>query len=224
MEATIINRRKRENLLNSNFSEEKADEWKKRHLNDTGYIASFFRSYLADNLKYADPANKLPVICVNGQITAMARGLWGLKKEREKDDLHHALDAVVVATITPGQVQRITAYHQARERWATEPNGSYVDPDTGEEIVFRHEQRFTLPQPWSNFRKELLARLSAQPAEEIAKLSLESYEDEVHLTPLLVSRMPLRRLRGSMHKDTIRSVKHLVTKGVSTIRIPLDGR
>ena len=47
---------------------------------------------------------------VNGAVTAMLRGRWGVQKIREDGDLHHCLDAAVIAATTPGLVQRLTAY------------------------------------------------------------------------------------------------------------------
>lgn len=40
---------------------------------------------------------KKRVFASNGQITALLRHRWGLKKVREDNDRHHAVDAIVVA-------------------------------------------------------------------------------------------------------------------------------
>jgi len=204
--------KKRRNLLCKEFNE---DEWKERSLSDTKWIAREFANFVREHLQFADPEVKKPVRCVNGQVVAYMRRLWGLEKHREEDDLHHALDAAVIATITDWQIQAITDYAKASENPDYLPY--YVDEYTGEVI----ENKIRLPQPWPNFRKELLARLSEDPAAEIAKLSLSSYAGFDDVKPIMVSRMPQRKVSGPIHEETIRSVKKLGSEGKSVVKRPL---
>lgn len=102
------NRNKRDNMLRKDFSEQKQTEFIERNLTDTKYIARAFSQFLRQNLKFADPTVKVPVRSMNGRITSMMRGLWGLEKIRSENDLHHAMDACVIAATEQRMVQILT--------------------------------------------------------------------------------------------------------------------
>lgn len=209
--------KKRNNLLRKELNE---DEWKERSLQDTKYIAREFGRFVRENLIFTGDAEKQRVVCVNGRITARTRGFWGLEKakDREKDDLHHALDAAVVATLLQHQITLITEHARI-----VEVGGQYVNKDTGEIIEWEQGKKPRLPQPWKGFRKELLARLSENPAEAICQLELPAYKDMKNIHPITVSRMPQRKVSGAIHEETIRSSKGANDKGkpISAVRKPL---
>lgn len=215
---TIRDHRKRENLLAKNYAA-RQDEWMRRNLNDTQYIARFLSNYIKQYLLFADDEVKQPVVCLNGRVTALARGLWGLAKHRDEDDLHHALDASVIAVLTPQMIKLITEYRKAME---TGRITEIVNPDTGEIYEVIKNKPFAFPEPWKGFRAELLARLSDDPALHIADLGIRSYSDMAELHPILVSRMPIRKARGAMHLETIRSKRVEEGKCVSVIRKKLQ--
>ena len=77
-------------------------------------------------------------------------------------------------------MQKLTLHFKSRET-----RESYVDPETGELVEWRENKKPWLPQPWKGFRKEVM--------EKVEKV--------------LVSRMPLRKMRGALHDETIRSKK-----------------
>lgn len=212
VKANIHDHRKRENLLRQEYNAETEEAWKDRHLNDTRYASRFLAAFLRDHLLFADPENKQPVVCLSGGVTANARWLWGLTKCREENDLHHAMDAAVVAALLPHQVRLITEYAKV-----TETGKSYIDLETGE-VIEAEQPR--LPQPWPNFGEEIVARLSDDPQQAVSGLSLGSY-DGLELRPIIVSRMVRRRHMGQIHKEKIRSARRLQTEGVSTLREPL---
>ncbi len=225
------NRYKRLNLLRESFDPRQQEECRQHHLNDTRYAAKFFADFLRHNLEFADPGVKQPVRCLAGGITATARGLWGLGRTRQEkadlaDDLHHALDAAVIAALTPARIKFITDYWQARE---TGRVTEVVDEETGEVYEVFRDKPFAFPPPWKAFRKELLAWLSDNPPKEIRDLGLPSYDDmpkaldrlKNRVAPrVLVSRMPRRKIRGAIHADTIRSAKRL-QDGISIARVAL---
>lgn len=220
---TIKGLRKRRNLLEDDFDARKEEEWKQRSLNDTQWIAREFSGFIREHLAFADPALKVPVVCIKGQVTAMVRGIWGLGqyKDRAANDLHHALDAAVVATLTTKQIQRITEYRKRRELLDLAADDVYTDSETGEVTTFRVGRHFMLPQPWMHFREELLARLSENPAAALASLALPTYADKPAPRPIFVSRMPRRKATGPIHKETVRSVKYLESDGNSVVRTAL---
>ncbi len=216
--ANIRHPRKRNALLARNFASREQD-WRERNIKDTQWIARLLASHIREHLQFADPSDRAPVLCLNGRVVAMARGLWGISKLREQDDLHHAADAAVVAALTPAMQHRITRYHQAVE---TGDVRLVTDFATGEVMEYVRGRRFTFPPPWPEFRRELQARLSGDPASAIAALGLPSYaQDPPPLKPVIVSRMPQHRADGPLHADTIRSVRVEDGRQYSVVRKPL---
>ena len=193
--SNVRNYKKRAKLLKETISEDESKNFRERNLQDTKTMSVFLLNYLNDNLEFApSEKRKKRVTAVNGAVTAYLRKRWGLGKVRANGDLHHAVDALVVACTTDGMIQRVSRYYKGHEN-----NTIEVDPETGEVI-----SRF--PEPWPQFRKELEGRLSNDPAKNLCGLGLPLYGDaEVPLRPLFVSRMPKRKVTGAAHKETISS-------------------
>lgn len=182
----VKNPKKRDNLLKENFGEEQEKEWKERHLNDTRYISRFLYNYLRNRFTLDEgyTPRKRRIIPVNGGVTAYVRKRLGIPKIRENGDLHHAVDAVIIAAVTQGVINRVSQYSAIREI------PGKMDP---------------FPEPWPQFRKELEARVSEDADTAIKALHLPTYpEDKVVKTPF-VSRMPRRKIHGQAHKETIKS-------------------
>lgn len=216
--ANVRDPRKRANLLRRSFDARDQEEWMARNLTDTQYAARYFGGFVKRHLKFAEPdKEKAPIMCFSGRVTALARGLWGLSKNRkEDDDLHHAQDAAVIAALTPGRIRTLTEYRKAQE---TGQIHQITDYETGEIHEIVHGRRFVFPQPWDGFREEVFARLSDDPAGRIAERDLPAYrEDPPDLKPVLVSRMPIRKADGAMHAETIRSAREHEGKPVSVVR------
>ena len=209
VENLIHNYRKRQKLLKRRLTEEESTGFIDRNLKDTQYITRAVYNLIRDHLAFAESNyRKKPVQAVNGAVTSMLRGRWGVQKIREDGDLHHCLDAAVIAATTPGLVQRLTAYNKHRETWERPPAG-YVDPATGELIELPQEaRRDPFPKPWERFRQELEARLDPiDPRHQIDLLKLETYESDEEIKPVFVSRMPNHKVTGAAHAETIRSSK-----------------
>lgn len=93
---------KKYNLLREKFDEEDMKNFISRDLNNTRYatrhIAEYLREYFSfeksQNTNIND-VNRIRVL--GGGITAKLRHLWGLDKDRDESNLHHAQDAVVIA-------------------------------------------------------------------------------------------------------------------------------
>ena len=151
-----FNLRKRENLLIKNFNEEKSKEWIDRNINDTRYIAKFMYNYIANNLKFADSEQKRKVYNINGQATAILRHYWGLKKDRETSDKHHAQDAVVIACASKENIKKVSDYSR---RKLLHINNEIVDTETGEIISNKYNLDINIKEPWPKFREEVEARM-----------------------------------------------------------------
>ena len=173
-----------------------------RNLNDTRYVARFLCNFIADNMRLTGEG-KRKVFASNGQITALLRGRWGLAKSREDNDRHHALDAVVVACSTVAMQQKITRF--VRFEAGDVFTGERIDRETGE-IIPLH-----FPTPWQFFKQEVEIRIFS----DNPKLDLENrlpdrpQANHEFVQPLFVSRMPIRKMTGKAHEETLRSPKKL---------------
>lgn len=216
---TIRDYRKRLNLLKERFTKEDEVRFKERNLQDTKTASRFLYNYINDMLQFApSTGRKKRVTAVNGAVTSYMRKRWGISKIRENGDLHHAVDAVVVACTTDGMVQQISRYVQFREcEYMQQDDGSYaVDRTTGEVL-----RRF--PYPWSDFRRELEARLSSNPTRAVLDQRIPFYVNSgepIGLHTPFVSRAPRRKVSGAAHKDTVKG-RRLVEHGYVLVKRPL---
>lgn len=201
---------KRNRLLRKNYGQEESRGFIDRNLNDTRYICKFFKNYVEEHLQLKpreDGETNRRCVVVNGQLTAFLRAKWGLTKNREESDRHHALDATIVAACTHGMVKALADHSRTKELAFLQEG--FPDPDTGEILnpaaFERGRQQF--PEPWPHFRHELQSRLStddlAALREDIQRLGTYSAEDLNKLRTVFVSRAPQRRNGGAVHKDTI---------------------
>lgn len=211
---------KRTRLLRKDFDDEAAQGFRERNLTDTRYIARAFKTLVERHLQLADGSENKRCVVVSGQLTAFLRARWGLLKVREDGDLHHALDAAVVAACSHGMVKRLSDY--ARRKELERVRSGYVDPQTGEvlDIGAARKLESQFPAPWLHFRDELQAWLSPQPAIGLARLPGYPPERAQAVQPVRVSRAPLRRGLGAAHQETIRSAKWLA-EGKSSVKTPL---
>ncbi len=206
----IKDRRKAQRLKMKNFDETEANDLTERSLGDTRYITRYLANLLEDRLVFADNGRKQHVIRINGMATATLRKQWGINalKNRAESDLHHALDACVIAAASPSMIKKISDYSKMKElcKLQTTPEG----------------KKERLPEPWKNFRKEIEARLSDKPAELLAEYGFNSYtEEELQtLKPVFISRKPDRKAGGAAHEETIRSAKYLA-QGKTAVKTPL---
>lgn len=212
----VRNYRKQRNLLRESLSEEEQNGFKQRNLQDTQYMARFLLNFIRDHLAFADhpAAGKQRVMALSGGVTSHLRKRWGLTKVRADGDMHHALDAAVIACATQGMVQQISGYYHRIE-------GAYLQADEGGgSIHSRTGERF--PAPWPHFRDELIQRLSQKPQENLMQLNPAFYSrfDVSSIQPVFVSRMPQHKVTGAAHKETIKSPKAL-DDGLLVVKQPL---
>jgi len=157
-----IPNQKKDNYLLKGLTLEIENEMRNQNLNDTKYISKYLTNYLKAYL------NVPKVFNVSGSITGKLRGIWGLnrvthslesrdyyyseddhdeKKKNRENHLHHAMDSLVIASVTPSLVKQITSYEKykryingktlnqilnAEEYLIEEKNDQYVDHNTGE--------------------------------------------------------------------------------------------
>lgn len=208
-----LNYKKKTNLLKKKVSKEEEREWKARNLQDTKYICKYIANYINNKLKFKESDRKQKVITINGRATSILRGYWGLTKVREDGDKHHALDAAVVAVATQGLVQKISKYSKARELRGIRESDEFIDIETGEVVnleEYREERKELFPRPWKEFTEELKIRLSNNPRAELMNNKISTYDDEfikTNIKPIFVSRVPFRKSKGKIFKETVYSKK-----------------
>ena len=200
-------------LFHKKLSGDEAEGFRQRNLQDTQHMARFLYNYISDHLAFAqsEALGKKRVFAVSGAVTSHLRKRWGLSKVRADGDLHHALDAAVVACTTDGMIRRISGYYGHIE-------GEYLqDADGAGSQHARTKERF--PAPWPRFRDELIVRLSEQPAEPLLDINPEFYCEygTEHIRPVFVSRMPRRKVTGPGHKETIKGAA-AADEGLLTVR------
>lgn len=169
--------KKAENLLTENFNDEKSGKWKDRALNDTRYMARLLKNHLEQSLALGE-GNRVQTR--NGALTAHLRGAWGFPDKNRRNDRHHALDAIVLACSTQGQVKELAEWNKYEAR--------RKNP----------QERPIPPTPWESFRDD-------------AKTCVFGKKDTDGKREggIFVSRMPVRKITGAAHQETIRSIKTL---------------
>lgn len=192
---------KKSKLLRESFSRE-LDDFLARNLSDTRYISRAFKNLIEGSLNLHPDSKAKRVLVTSGGLTAFLRWNWGITKIRENGDLHHAVDAAIIAASTHSMIQRLAEYNQKRETMVIKPE---------------------IPIPWQFFREELEARLSQDPIESLkAYPDLDKkYGDRLDSVRMVrVSRALTRRSYGPSHQETIRSMK-LSEEQKSCVRTPL---
>jgi len=125
-------------LLTENFDHIAKDSY----LNDTKYatrlIAKYLGYYLYPSSDIHNTGGKRSVFTLNGKATSFMRKHWGLQKKDEKKDrgnhYHHAVDAIVLAFVTPKIINNISSFFKLKEQ--------------GKKVTFQ--------MPYNNFRKDIV--------------------------------------------------------------------
>lgn len=207
VESSIRDFRKKQRLLKETITAEDEKKFKERNLQDTKTMSRFLLNYISDHLEFADFASgrKKHVTAVNGAVTSYMRKRWSITKIRENGDLHHAVDALVIACTTDGMIQQVSRYAALREC-------EYVQTEAGSMAVSQHtgEVLRQFPYPWPEFRMELEARLGDDPRRAVISQRFPVYANgDIPVRKLFVSRMPRRKVTGAAHKETVKSPKAL---------------
>ncbi len=238
--------KKRMNLLRKSLNQEEKKDFMSRHLNDTRYIARFFTNFVRNHLIIEN--NK--VVCVNGQLTAFLRTHYGLKKLKDRtEDVHHALDAILIAVADEKKMHRISIHHKRKELYGTKVNEHVIDPETGgiledTYLITQYDRDERFPLPWNDFRKEVLCRFGIDPRKEktgeqapeksaltpwelLDQCSLSQYheiteQEKKWIRPLFVSRAPTRKINGKAHEDTVKGLRWRDTKEIKVKKTTLS--
>lgn len=210
--------------------------WNERALNDTRYMSRFMSQYIKKNLKFADSEKgRQKVLTPAGYTTSYLRKIYGVgSKDRERNSCHHAVDACIVATISSGQIKKISDWNKYGELGAKHQTITIENGDGGTYQVTQGDYialRKMLP-PWDNFAQEVRIRSGmSHDAGQIEPLSdfrdkfrqFKTYDEDFlqRIHPLFVSRMPKHSVKGQVHEETLRSPK-AKDGGLRLTRMKLD--
>lgn len=176
----LRNNRKKEKLLNQNFADREL-EFRERNANDNNYISRYIKRYLEDGLDFSSSncSNiKNRIQMRTGSLTAYLRHCWGLTKNRDENDRHHAQDAIVIACATQGMVKYLSTVSSLWEnKW------EIAKSKNNGEAWFK-SLKYKFSEPWSGFRNDV----------------------ESSLNDVFVSRPPRKSATGEIHQETIRSL------------------
>ncbi len=208
---------KRNRYLRKDFSENTAKEFRERNLNDTRYIGRELKAMIEDHIIWSDNTGSERCVVLSGRLTSLLRSRWGFNKNRADGDLHHAVDAAVIAATNRSMVQRMalhSRYHELRH-----VQTSYSDPETGEVLDLRAAQALDkhFPLPWPDFKQDVHAYLNPAPVQA-------NEVEQNQRMGIRVSRASTKRKLGAAHQETIRSVGKdgiLLQQKLSSIKTPL---
>ncbi|MGP1470472.1 MAG: type II CRISPR RNA-guided endonuclease Cas9 [Schwartzia sp. (in: firmicutes)] len=202
------------------------DAWKSRNINDMRYITKYVFNLFQRYLQFSEDGkgeNAIHVHAIRGAITAKFRKTWlnpktwGGQKDR-KSHLHHAVDAVVLANLTPAYIeiasdnmrlqQIFRRYHQSEsaeytdymERSVRKMKMYYGFSEEYTRSLLRYHDR--VPSFVRRLREEVDIRFNDEDAERFAIQVKEFYGDSAHF--LVPPHLPLtshkaeRRYRGEI--------------------------
>lgn len=174
----LHNKVKENHLLDKTFVDREL-EFRERNANDNSYISKYVKQYCEDGIDFSSSPwkdIKTRVQMRTGTLTDYLRHHWGLKKDRDENDLHHAQDAIVIACATQEMVGYLSYVSKIFE------NKYKIQEQKGETWYKTLKKRFE--EPWAGFREDVLASLDK----------------------IFVSRPPRKSATGEIHQDTIRSL------------------
>ena len=210
------------------------EEWKSRNLNDTRYITKYLVKYLQENLLY-DSTKAKTVYGIKGNITSKFRRLWlntstwgAEEKARHTTQLHHAVDAIVIANLTPAFVEIATDTMRLQEifkrsgKRETAEYFEYLDAcvrrmkriygftEEYTRAFLHHKNR--IPSFVPRIRDEVDILMNDTDEDLLRKQAMAFYSDKKFAETIkmpLVSYKPERRFRGAVSSENPIRVKNI---------------
>lgn len=145
-----------------------------RNANDNATIAKFATEYLEYGIDWpASDDIKKRVLVRTGSLTDYLRHQWGLVKNRDESDKHHAQDAIVIACATQGMVKYLSTLSARFE------NKYALIQKYGQ--AWYTALKTSIQEPWNGFRTDVISCLN----------------------DIIVSRPPRCNATGAAHDETI---------------------
>lgn len=193
--------------------EEINNQFSNANLVDTRIITKYARAYLNSYF------NKVNV--VNGKITDTLRKIWGLQGEEDEKDrsnhIHHCIDAIVIACVEKGTVNRISELYYKYENdyfsgnsnpriHAKEPMKNFVDrmKNLHKEVLIFHKQTDRIRPLLLNAQKEKAKKLNLR-----GRLNSQNPYAHIKKKDKLIFAQ-----RKSIANITIKDIENIVDDGI----------
>lgn len=178
----IKNHKKYKNLTTKNFQNRQAG-FMARNLNDTSYVAVLIKNFVSDFIDFAPlkDGKKKHVLSVSGALTSAFRYYMGFAKKDRSNDLHHALDACVIALCNDALIQKFSEFKRVYELEKARQNSRILSNAIKDDYLTNKE--FSAGKKYRTNIQELLEKV-------------------------FVSRKVRAKVTGALHEQTIRSLKN----------------
>lgn len=133
---------KKHRLTNKDFAA-REESFVSRNLNDTRYMTRKVARWCDETLEFAPlpDGKKKHIFTPSGGATSLLRHCWGLgAKNRAADDMHHAVDAAIIAACTQGIVKEVADVHSSKH---------FVEPEA-------YKEKLAGSEPWEGFAREVI--------------------------------------------------------------------
>ena len=154
-----------------------------------GLVGKYAGLYLKSLFHRKDDRTKSNVRVVKGATTAEYRKMWGIQDEYEKksrdNHIHHCIDAIVIACISPGEYNETARYYQQYEEYE---RGRANKPQ--------------FKKPWPTFTEDIKALSKELLVVHDTPDNMPKQSRKKIKTPKGIIHQQGDTARGSLHSDT----------------------
>ena len=176
-----------------------------------GLVGKYAGLYLKSLFHRKDDRTKSNVRVVKGATTAEYRKMWGIQDEYEKksrdNHIHHCIDAIVIACISPGEYNETARYYQQYEEYE---RGRANKPQ--------------FKKPWSTFTEDIKALGKELLVVHDTPDNMPKQSRKKVKTPNGIIYQQGDSARGSLHSDTYYGaiekdgeIRYVVRRALSSI-------
>lgn len=177
-----------------------------------GLVGKYAGLYLKSLFHRKDDRTKSNVRVVKGATTAEYRKMWGIQDEYEKksrdNHIHHCIDAIVIACISPGEYNETARYYQQYEEYE---RGRANKPQ--------------FKKPWSTFTEDIKALSKELLVVHDTPDNMPKQSRKKIKTPKGIIYQQGDTARGSLHSDTYYGaiekdgeIRYVVRRALSSLK------
>ena len=177
-----------------------------------GLVGKYAGLYLKSLFHRKDDRTKSNVRVVKGATTAEYRKMWGIQDEYEKksrdNHIHHCIDAIVIACISPGEYNETARYYQQYEEYE---RGRANKPQ--------------FKKPWSTFTEDIKALSKELLVVHDTPDNMPKQSRKKVKTPKGIIYQQGDTARGSLHSDTYYGaiekdgeIRYVVRRALSSLK------
>ena len=180
--STKFSKKKKEKIISKTFKERTGGEqidFLARNLVDTSYINRVVSLYVRNYFKFLPLDSKSEHIrIIPGSLTSAMRSYWGLIDKNRDHHLHHAQDAIIIACINQGTIQKYSEFLRDKELSYKNSRDKTKKIDEEGDYLSKLKMRY----PTKDFKTKV--------DESIKKI--------------IVSHNVSQKISGALHEETIR--------------------